>query len=98
MGWGTDFTADIFLNRLSFTHPSELDDKIEELEYSIEENKKELAMYAVSNIKDVVPDEWQEDAVIFIRKRIAELTDQMLDDQRVLTDLLHYKNHKVNNS
>ncbi len=95
MGWGTDFTADLFLNRIAFTHPSELDDKIEELEYSIEEAKKELAMYAVSNIKDVVPDDWQEDAVIFIRRRINEITEQMLEDQMVLTDLLHYKNDKV---
>lgn len=95
MGWGTDFRAEIFLNRINITNEYELDEKIDELNYSIEESKKELAMYAASNIKDIVPEEWKEEPVRFIRTMINDIVDEILGDQKLLTDLLHYKNDKI---
>ena len=72
MGWGTDFTAEIYLNRQVFHSSYELDDKIDELENEINDIKGRLLMYASTNVKDIIPDEWKDEPITFIHLRVNE--------------------------
>jgi predicted nuclease with TOPRIM domain len=60
MGWGTTFTAEVYLNRQTFEHKYELTEKIKELEGYIESAKRELIAYAVATPRDIVADKNEE--------------------------------------
>jgi len=59
MGWGTEFTTEVFLNRLTFRTKKEVEEKIEENLVSIEDAKKRLQMFIASTPQDIIDPEWK---------------------------------------
>lgn len=76
MGWGTDFTVDMFLNRQQFNNLYELEAKIEDNEKMIQSVKQRLMMYASASPSELIPEEWEEDSINFLARRIEELFEE----------------------
>lgn len=79
MSWGIDFKADVFLQRESFVSKLEVEDAIEECYDDMEDVKKRIAMYMASSLSEVVPKDWEEDKVLFLRNELVDLF-QSYDD------------------
>jgi predicted DNA-binding protein YlxM (UPF0122 family) len=75
MSWETTFESEIILNRLSFTNEIAVQDEIDELKQDIEVYKTKLSMFASSNIKDVIPDDWKEQPIDWLTMQLNELHD-----------------------
>lgn len=73
MSWGIDFKADIYLSRQSYSSKGEVEDRMEELDKEINDYETELKMYAISQPRDVVPDD--EDQISWINNRINEILE-----------------------
>jgi hypothetical protein len=95
MGYGTEFTTEIYLNRQIFQNRYELDEKIKELEGFIESSKRELIAFAVSTPKDVMAerdsDGYVENPIDQILRRTAEIFEWMEDNYRDLNRLYQYQ-------
>ena len=73
MSWGIDFKADVYLLRESFASKLELEDTIEECYDDMEDVKKRIAMYMSASLKEVVPEEWEGDKILFLRNELSDL-------------------------
>lgn len=74
MGWGTDFTAEIYLSRKIFSNQYELDEAIKSFEDEISNIKSRLLMYASANIKEITPTDMEEEPINFVYYKV---TDEM---------------------
>ena len=82
MGWGTDFTADIYLSRERFETEYELDSKIEETKDYIRIVREKILMACMGgkdsfNLKDCEDNEC--DAIDVIHKNVNEWLDWLLE-------------------
>lgn len=97
MGYGTEFTADIYLNRQIFSNRYELDEKVKELEKFIELAKQELLALAVSTPKDVIAekneDGYVENPLDQIIRRTRETIEWMEDNYRDLHKLYQFQEY-----
>lgn len=75
MSWGTDVNVDIFINRMKFNSIEEVNYAIEEAEKEIDACKAKLYMYSISSINDIVPEEWVDDKIMWIKVQIDELLE-----------------------
>lgn len=91
MGWGTDFTTNIYLSRQIFKSSFQLEDKIKEIEKEISEIKSKILMYASSNIKDILPEEWNNEPIHFIQVNVTEDLDLLEEKIIELYNLMLYK-------
>jgi hypothetical protein len=80
MGWGTTFKPEIYLSREQFSTDGALEDEISELEKSIERTKQTIAMYVAASPKDIIPEEWKEQGVDFLKHRIDENMEMLEED------------------
>jgi len=97
MGYGIDFSADIYLNRYTNDNISVLEDDIEDLKTDIALSRLKLAMFAASNPKDIIPDEWNEEPIRFISNFVEEEVQNILDYSRQLMNLEYYLEFLENN-
>lgn len=97
MGYGTSFTADIYLNRQIFESRYEVDEKIKELEKFIEQGKQELLALAVSTPKDVIAekneDGYVENPLDQIIRKTRETFEWMEDNYRELNKLYQFQEY-----
>lgn len=93
MGWGTDFKADIYLSRLKFENKGLVEDKIEELEGILDSIRQQILMYGSSNIKDVTPEDWKEEAIRFVHVEVSQLLAEYDENFKLLIDLKYYHEH-----
>lgn len=97
MGYGTSFTADIYLNRQIFSSRYELDEKVKELEGFIELAKQELLALAVSTPRDVIAekneDGYVENPLDQIIRRTRETFEWMEDNYRDLNKLYQFQEY-----
>lgn len=97
MGYGTEFTTDIYINRMVFNSRYELDDKIKELENYIELSKRELLAFAVSTPKDVITEKNEdgeiENPIDQILRRTSEAFEWMEDNYRELNKLYQFQEY-----
>ena len=98
MGWGTDFTADIYLNRLIFDSIYELEDTIQNCKDEIEEYNRALLMYASSNPKDIIPEEWKDEPINFMRIEVSRILRELEDEIKHLKDLEYYLQYLKENN
>lgn len=63
MGWGTDFTTNVYLSHMSFSSRYELEDKIEDNKKSIEDAKKRIQMFVAASPRDIIDPEWKEQPI-----------------------------------
>lgn len=73
MGWGIDFKADVYLSRESFNSVEELKDSIDECYSDMEDVKNQIGMYMAASVSDIVPDDWDDEKVPFLRNRLRDL-------------------------
>ena len=97
MGYGTLFTADIYLNRQIFSNRYELDERVKELENLIESAKQELLALGVSTPKDVIAekneDGYVENPLDQIIRRTRETFEWMDDNYRDLNKLYQFQEY-----
>jgi hypothetical protein len=79
MGWGTDFTTDIFLSRENYRSIYDLEDKIKEDEKDLENIRSKILMFASSNPKDIIPEDWKEEPINFIHREVNNLLDELYE-------------------
>lgn len=91
MGWGTSFTAELYLSKKVFKHKYELESAIEYCEDEIENIKSNIHMYASSNINDVVPKEFENEKISFIQREMSQLLRDLQDETIKLHLLRIYK-------
>jgi uncharacterized protein YlzI (FlbEa/FlbD family) len=90
MGWGTTFKADIYLNRQSYQNKLQVEAAIDEQEEEIENCTKQLLMYAMAVPSDIIPPDWKEDAVMFVKEKVSEVIENMMEAKQSLVDPNHY--------
>ena len=90
MSWGTEFNVDIYLSRTSFNCKQDLVDAIEIVEKNIKLVEDKLHMYAISNVKDIVPKEWEDEPVRWVHDKIEELLNDYREYNERLVNLRHY--------
>lgn len=102
MGWGTDFTASIYLDRLAFNSKYEVKDAIEDLEKELINNKRIVSMMAIANPETLLhnPDGDTLDPIYGIDSRCTELVDSIIENSILLDHLKLYleylENEEVN--
>lgn len=83
MGWGTDFTADIYISRERFDNEHELDEKIKETKEWIQTVREKILMVCIGgkdsfNLKDCEDNNC--DAVDVIHRNINEWLDWLIEE------------------
>ena len=80
MSWGTDFKVNVFIKHVNVENIAQAQDYIDELDESIEDCKRKIAMYAASNPNDLVRDtDWSDEPIDWLNMRINELWDDIID-------------------
>jgi hypothetical protein len=94
MSWGIDFKADIYLSKQDYqANKYQVQDAIDECILSISEWQKELAMYASANIQEVCDPEWITEPIAWLKGKINDLSNNMLEEQTKLVNLQYYLEH-----
>lgn len=70
MSWGIDFKADIYLSRQEYNTKNDVEERIKEIDKTINECETLIKMYASSTPKDIVPSEESEDPINWINNQI----------------------------
>lgn len=91
--WGTEFTANIFLLRVSIENETHLDDLIEETQDYIGELETDLHMLAVSSVSDIILEEWKEEPIRWMRMYVSEILDSLKEQYEFLQKLKMYKEY-----
>jgi len=73
MAWGTDFIAEVYLNKLIFNNEIEVQNKIDENINEIEDAKQRIKMLVSSNPSDVIPDEWNDSPIDWLNNSVNDL-------------------------
>jgi hypothetical protein len=93
MGWGTTINAEIYISRVQFENKLVLEDKISELEKNIEADKSKILMFCSANPKDVVPEEWKDEPIVFIYNNVQDIFDNIHTNETLLYELYLLKDN-----
>lgn len=96
MGWGIDFKADIFLNRISIENMYQLEDIIEEKKKELLMCKEQIMMFTSSTPKDIIPEEWKEEPIRFLQNEVDSILEDYNENMNLLRDLYYYKEYLEN--
>jgi hypothetical protein len=80
MGWGITFNAEIYLSRQEYSTKYAIEDKIKEIEESINNHEATLKMYASATPKDIVPEEFSEEPISWLNIQINEVLEIFKED------------------
>ena len=78
MGWGIDFTANIYLNKQSYSNKHDVEDKIEDLNEDIQRSKEHLFLL-VGGGTSLVSEEFKDDKTIYLHSQVTEILNEMED-------------------
>lgn len=93
MGWGTDFKADLYLNRQIYDSMGQLDDAISDAEERIEKIKQRLFMFASASPKEITSPEWDGNSIDYIHYEFDISLDELLSETKELQLLWLYKEY-----
>jgi hypothetical protein len=79
MGWGTTFSPEIYLSKVTFDNSWEIENYISEKELYIKDAKNRLCMYASATPKDICPDDWKDEIVTFLSNEVSTHIDYLED-------------------
>ena len=99
MTWGTNFRTDVFLSHQNFSSKYEVNDKIGELDYKIENCVSQIKMYVASTPADIIPEENENTPIDWLNDVISDLFDsyrEYLIERHNLYSYLEYLNHIEN--
>lgn len=94
MSWGTEFTANVYLQRQIFESKGGAEDAIKESELEISRYKEQLLILASCNPRDLLQEE-DNDLINEIQNRITDIVNIIRDEQRNIT-LLNLFLHEIN--
>jgi hypothetical protein len=77
MGWEIEFKTNIYLSKQEYKTKREVQDKIDELNDDIDSYKNQIKMFASSNPKDIIPDDWKDEPIRWINDQTEELFSLM---------------------
>lgn len=78
MGWGIDFPADIFLSHQDYNENIyQVEDAIQEHKESLSLLTNSILMHCSANLKDVVPEEWKDDSIEWLRGFVIDILNQI---------------------
>ena len=97
MGWGTTFTTDIFLSRMSFDSKSEVEDKITEINNYVDICKTNIKLYASSTPRDIIPEDWKDEPIQWINNKLDEEFNSLSEYENELRLLNQYLNYLEEN-
>lgn len=99
MGWGIDFTADIYLNKQSYSNKHEVEDKIKEINEDIQIAKEHLFLL-VGGSTSLVSDEFKNDKAIYLHSQVSDILNELencIVQRKLLYLYLDYlENNKTN--
>lgn len=75
MGWGTDFKADIFLNRQTFANKFEVEEAIREKTNDIIQNEMLMLGYAMATPKDIFPN--SDDVAFDVKIAVGDVLENL---------------------
>jgi len=87
MGFGTSFKTEVYLNRLTFSHLSEVEEKVEDRRLHIEDIKRRLLMFASANVRDIIPDDWKDEPINWVNNNVDDLLSDFVTNVRELMHL-----------
>lgn len=91
MSWGIDFKANIYLSHQDYREDKcQVQDAMDECTLNIIEYQKELLMYASSDIQAVCDPEWISEPITWLKNKINELSNSMLEEQTKIVNLQYY--------
>ena len=97
MGWGTSFTADVYLSRQVFQNRYELDERVKELEEYINSAKQELTALAVATPRDIIAekneDGYVQNPIDEILRKTRENFEWMEDNYIALHRLYQFQQY-----
>lgn len=79
MGWGVTFNPQVFISREHYSSEQEIEEKITELTNDVNFRKMEIAMYMSSTPKDVIPDDWKEDGMVFLNNKLESALNDITE-------------------
>lgn len=82
MAWGTDFKANVYLSRITFTSIYQVEDKIKELEDEINTAREILSMLAIASPNTII--EQDEDPIYSIKNRVEDQVNIIIEAQYTL--------------
>jgi len=82
MAWGTEFNANMQISRTHFKNITELDYEIEKVTSDIASNERLILMYTCSSPKKVVPKDWADEPVQYLKTKVEELLNE-IEEQTV---------------
>lgn len=91
MGWGINFNSDIYLSRISADNQFQLEDLIADKEKYISDLEKELLMYVSANPAELVPKDWEEEKIGFLKNQVETLLEEIKESEVTLFKLYLYK-------
>jgi hypothetical protein len=99
MGWGIDFSTDIFLSKQDYgKNEYQVRDAIQEVQLLIANTKNEISMFASANPKDIVPKDWSEEPIKWISATLIELMNDLEENNIQLFKLNLYLEHLQENN
>jgi predicted RNase H-like nuclease (RuvC/YqgF family) len=87
MGYGIQFKPDTFLSKYTIATIEELEEKIEDSKQWIQDIESRLFMWATVNPKDVIPEEWKDEPIDFIRNSVRTLLESLSEESEKLSKL-----------
>ena len=99
MGWGTDFTANIYLDRMTFKTIQEVKNKIEENEKYINDAKQKIKMFVSSTPIGIIPDEFKDEPINWLNSEIDilfEIIDESIKENVILYQYVDYLENQSN--
>lgn len=93
MGYGIDFKADIYLNRISIENKYQLEDMVQEKEKELITYKEQIMMFVSSNPKDIIPDDWKDEPIRFLQNEVDQIFEGYDENMNLLKDLYYYKEY-----
>jgi hypothetical protein len=87
MGWGTDFTAEVFISRQTFQSLADVEDTIEEHQGNILTAELQLVALASATPRDIVPPDWAGEPALWITKTVQGLISDIILAEKMITKL-----------
>jgi hypothetical protein len=93
MSFGTSYTCNIYISRITIDSESHLRELIKDRELYLADIRDKILMFASATPKDIVPDEWKDEPISFIHNSVDDL---LRDYDENLTELVNF-NHCLRN-
>ena len=90
MSWGITFVTDIFLSRITFENIDQVEYEIDGIKAQIQKDEDYIKMLSASNLRDIVPKEWEDDRISWLLKEVNHYFESIKENTKLLVLLELY--------